>query len=741
MQNHVFYRLGKIIYPLRWYLIVWWLFFVVACIPFLPNVISPFKTTGFIDESSESAKAEEYLNKKLEYNNVNKFLIIYKSPNLLASNPLFIKKIKKSLLELKDFPIKHEIFFPNNNKKQISKDKHTAYVVVMVKGSKPLDARLLSQFEAAIKKPSNMAVSLGGQAIFVKDVNKQTQTDLYRADFIATPVAIITLIFIFGSLVAALLPIVLGGGCALIILTILYFLGHVCTLSIFTLNIALLLGLCLSLDYSLFVISRFREELHNGVTIREAIAITEETAGKAIFFSGLAVFVSLSALFLFPVNILFSVAVGGLVAVGIAAGTAIILLPAILAVLNTRINLLSVRFGRKNKIKHFKFWHWLAEKVTKRPLVFFFPILIFLLLLGYPLLSAKFGVSDYKILPKNSESRDFFNTYSEKFNVQTLTPILVLIQTPHSYILSKNNISHMYNLAQQLKANSDIDQINSVVTTDSKLTKKQYYDLYNLHRKLLDNNLKQLLATTTSYSFTVMSVVSKYNINSPQTKELITNLRDTKMASGMKMQLTGTPVINVEVLESISRILPFAILWVIVFTYLILLILLRSLLLPVKAIIMNLLSLSACYGALVLVFQDGYLAQYLNFEPQGMLDISLLVIIFCALFGFSMDYEVFLLTRIKEAHEESGNNNNSIVFGIERSSRIITSAAVIVIFICGSFLVADVLMVKAFGLGIAVAIFVDAFLIRTLLVPSTMALLKTWNWYLPKWLDRFLPVL
>jgi RND superfamily putative drug exporter len=154
---------------------------------------------------------------------------------------------------------------------------------------------------------------------------------------------------------------------------------------------------------------------------------------------------------------------------------------------------------------------------------------------------------------------------------------------------------------------------------------------------------------------------------------------------------------------------------------------------------MTLLSLSACYGALVLVFQDGYLSHLLNFQPQGLLDISLLVIIFCALFGFSMDYEVFLLSRIKESYEMTGDTRSSIVFGIEKSSRIITSAAIIVIVLCSSFLVADVLMVKAFGLGIAVAIFVDAFLIRTVLVPSTMALLKSWNWYLPKWLDKTLP--
>ncbi|ASQ46329.1 Membrane protein YdfJ [Legionella clemsonensis] len=738
MQGHFFYTLGKFIYPLRWFIVVFWLLVLLASLPFLPNIISPFKTTGFIDETSQSAKAEEYINKKLDYNTANKFLIIYRSPTLLATNPQFIQKIKQSLEDLKDFPIKHEILMPEDNKSQIAKDKHTAYVVVMVKSSEPLKDRLLTQFEKAIKKPKGMTVELGGEAVFVKDVNKQTQTDLYRADLVAAPVAIVTLLFVFGSVVAALLPIVLGGGAALIILTMLFFLGYIYTLSIFTLNIALLLGLCLSLDYSLFIISRFRDELHHDVPVSEAIAVTEETAGKAVFFSGLAVLVSLSALFLFPINILFSVAMGGIVAVIVAVLTAIVLLPAILSILNRRINLLSVRFHRKGK-KRASFWYWLATKIVKRPLLFFFPVLLFLLMLGYPFLSAKFGVSDHRILPETSEHRRFFDTYAKKFNIESLNPILVLIQTPHSYILSKTNLDNLYDLAQRLKKDPAIDNVNSIVTTDSKLTKNQYYHLYNDNKDSRSKSLKQLLATTTSYSFTVMNIISKYPINSPETQELIATLRDMSVAKGMEIELTGTPVINKEVLESISRILPLAILWIIIFTYLILLVLLRSLFLPVKAILMNLLSLCACYGALVLVFQEGYLSQWLHFEPQGMLDISLLVIIFCALFGFSMDYEVFLLTRIKECYEENRVNSNSIVFGIEKSSRIITSAALIVIVICGSFLVAEVLMVKAFGLGIAVAIFVDAFLIRTLLVPSTMALLQSWNWYLPKWLDRLLP--
>jgi RND superfamily putative drug exporter len=233
-------------------------------------------------------------------------------------------------------------------------------------------------------------------------------------------------------------------------------------------------------------------------------------------------------------------------------------------------------------------------------------------------------------------------------------------------------------------------------------------------------------------------VISQYPPDSQETNTLISELRTLSTRSGLEITLTGVPVINHDVLSTIAQTLPYAACWVFGLTYFILLVLLRSLFLPLKAIFMNVLSLCTSYGVLVYIFQEGHFHCLLHFNPQGILDINLIVIIFCALFGFSMDYEVFLLTRIHEAYVTSKDNNKSIVYGIVKSSIIITSAALIVIVLCGSFMIADVLMVKEFGLGIAVAIFVDAFAIRTLLVPSTMALLKRWNWYLPKWIDRIL---
>lgn len=734
MTNNVFYRLGKGVYRVRWFVIAFLVCLILVCVPILPKVTSTFKTTGFVDTKSESAKAIDYMDEKLGYNNYNKFIIMYRSKTLLVTDPLFNEKIKRSLEDLDSFPIKNEIIYPESNPDQISKDKHTAYAVVILKQKDPINTRMIHQFKNTVKKPTHMSIQFGGEPIFVDDVNKQTEKDLLKADAIAAPLAIIILIFVFGSVVAAVLPLILGGGCAIIVLTILHFLGQIISLSVFTLNIAMLLCLCLTLDYCLFIINRYRDELKNGCNVIEAIGNTQATAGRAVFFSGIAVFASLSALLLFPVNILISVAVGGLTAVLSAMIAALIFLPAILGILKTSINRYSLCFRKKTNDNE-SIWSWLTKRVIKHPLYFFISILILLLLLGYPFLNVKLGISDFKIFPERSENREFFDDYAKKFKEQELTPILIIAQSyPHS-ILSNSSISKLDRLTHKLKNDPRVYDVNSIVNTEPQLSKEQYYALYSMPKKQMNPNIKKLLDATTRHYLTVISVVSKYSSNSEETQQLIKELKHMKV-KGLTLKITGSPVTNFDVLKSIYHTLPYAIFWILSISYFVLLLLLRSIVLPFKAIITNLLSLAACFGALVFVFQEGHFHEALMFQPQNMLDISLIVIIFCALFGFSMDYEVFLLSRIKETYLKTKNTNQSILLGIEKSGKVITSAAVIVIFVCGAFLIADILMVKAFGLGIAVAIFVDAFLIRTLLVPATMVLLGDWNWYFPKFLKK-----
>ena len=736
MRNDSFYRLGELVYRFRWLVIIGWLLLFSICIPLAPKLIEPFKAIGFTDPNSQSAKANVVLNDRLGFG-YNEFIILYSSDKLLATDPDFIHEIKNSLAGLKNFSVKHQIIYPSSANKQISKDKHTAYVIILLKSGQEVDRKALDEFRSQIKQPEKLTMRIGGEPVFLEDTKTQTQLDLYKAEYIATPVAVITMLVVFGSVVAASLPVVLGLVCALVILLALYCVGFGFPLSVFTLNIALLLGTCLSLDYALLIINRYRDELKKGLSVIEAIAVTQATAGKSVFFSGGAVFISLSALLLFPINVLFSVGVGGLAAVSVAVAVAIVLLPAILAVVNHNINRFPIRILRSSGPN--TFWLWLVTKVVKKPLTYFCVILLILMSLGYPFLSAQFGFSDFRILPKTMESREVFEIFKAKFGENKLAPILELVNAPKNNMLSHKNIGYLYNYVDELKKDPRVDSVVSIVSTVPRLTKEEYQTLYTTQKEHQPAALKDLIKNTTRDDLTVLTIYSKYPGGSPQTKDLIQKIRASDPGNGMTIDVTGSAVSNIDALKSISHTFPYAFLWIIGFTYLILLLLLRSIFLPLKAIITAMLSLFASYGVLTLVVQFGYFHELLNINPQEMLDISLLIIIFCALFGISMDYEVFLLTRIKEYYERTGHTVASIVQGIDRSCKIISSAAIIVILICFSFMSADILIVKAFGLGIAVAVFVDAFIIRTMLVPATMVLMGKWNWYLPKWLNRILP--
>lgn len=736
MRIDLFYGLGRLLYKGRWLIIVLWLALLGICIPYVPHLTDPFKAIGFKDPNSTSAKANQLINDKLGYS-YNRFIIMYSTDKSLKKHPEYLDEIKDSLEDLKKFPMKLEIVYPTVDNKQISKDKHAAYAVVLFKSNQEIDPKRLAEFRKLLKTPEHLEMNLGGEPIFLEDTKEQTQRDLYKAEYIGTPAAIVTMLIVFGSVVAASLPIILGGVSALLILGALFILGHYFVLSVFTLNIALLLGLCLSLDYALLIISRFKDELAKGETVQEAIAITQATAGKSVFFSGLAVFISLSALLFFKINVLFSVGMGGLAAVLVSVSIAIILLPAVLAILNHRINWLPILLFKKKNIRK-SYWHWSVTHIVRKPFIFFIMSLLFLLALGYPLMYTKVGISDFRILPETMQSRKVFDIFQTKYGENKLDPILVIVQTPNK-VLTNKNIDNLYRLVDEIKKDPRVEEVTSIVSTQPRLTKAQYKTLYVSMPERMSSELKKYLEITTKDNMTVITVISKYLASSQQTTDLIHDLAKLDPAEPLKIEMTGGAVNTLDVKESISKSFIKAFLWIVIFTYLILLFFLRSIFLPLKAIITTIISLCASYGVFVLIFQMGYLHNLFNFAPQGMLDITLLIIIFCALFGVSMDYEVFLLTRIKECYEQTGENTRSIIFGIERSSKIITSAAVIVIMICFSFMAADIIIVKAFGMGIAVAVFVDAFIIRTILVPATMALLGKWNWYLPGWLDKLLP--
>jgi RND superfamily putative drug exporter len=404
--------------------------------------------------------------------------------------------------------------------------------------------------------------------------------------------------------------------------------------------------------------------------------------------------------------------------------------------------------NRDAKLRHFslenmhhKRWYKFSMMVMKFPLTFMIPTIIILLLLGYPFLDVKINISDAKILPTWTQSRQLLDQFNENFNPNELTPINIVLTAKNNSILSKSNIAALYDYTKRIAKDSRVSRVISIVNIKPDLTKKEYQQIYSSSQLPFDDYQKQLFKSMAKGKYTIVSIISKYSKDDKRNFELINFLRQEQVGNDITKHVGGSSAQIIDTMNIVYKLFINVVIFISIFTYIMLLWLLRSLILPIKAIIMNFLSLSVCYGMLVFIFQEGHFANLLHFKALGYTDLNLPILLFFVLFGLSMDYEVFLLTRIREFYEKTGDNTKSVALGLERSARIITSAALILIIVTGAFVTADIVFIKAFGLGTALAIAIDASLIRLLLVPTTMRLLGDWNWYIPKWLDRILPKL
>lgn len=719
--------------------VVLWLIAFVCAATFLFYSEKPFNIGDISDPKSESAIAEKIMSEQLAYGGSHIY-ILFKSDRYQVHDPKFKSEVENTLNTLRDFTLPHRVGSPYQNSHQIADNHHAAYAVISFKDSSDRVANSMNDFRQLLKHPQHLQMYVGGQPVYIVDVDRLSEINLIRGEMVALPLCIIALLFIFRGVVAALLPLISGILSITLILAILYILGQSLHLSIFVVNIATMLGLGLTLDYTLLITYRFREELHHNHHCKDAITKTLNTAGKTVIFSGLTVLLSMGFLLLFPINVLFSIGVGGVIVVTVAILSALTFLPAMLCLLEEKINMWPIHLWELNisrKGAEKSLWFRTVMVVMKYPLLFFIPTILFLLLLGYPFLQVKLTRSDVSILPTWTESHQLYDQFSKNFNVNKLTPIQVLFESKNKSILISNDIGQLYEFAEFLKKNDRVKNVYSIVS-NSGLTKKQYQTLYS-QTKHLDSTHKNILDETTKGRYTVMSVISQYPDTSEKSFGLVDTIRKHPNSNTISHKVGGSSAEIMDTIQCAYQLFFKTIIAISIITYFVLLLLLRSIILPIKAILLNFLSLSVCYGMLVFIFQEGHLANFLHFKAQGYTDLNLPILLFFGLFGLSMDYEVFLLSRIREFYEQTKDNTLSVALGLERSGRIITSAALIVVIVAGAYVTADIIFIKAFGLGTALAVAVDASIIRILLVPATMRLMGDWNWYLPKWLDRLLP--
>ena len=542
-------------------------------------------------------------------------------------------------------------------------------------------------------------VTLGGSGIASPQVNEQTQKDLARAELLVFPLLFLLSFLFFRSVVAALLPLLVGGMSIVLTMLGLRVGTEFGSISVFALNVVSGLGLGLAIDYSLFMVSRYREELARVGPGAEAIRRTLATAGRTVLFSSLTVAAALGSLLLFPQRFLYSMGVGGMMVALLAGAVALVVLPAFLALLGPRVNALAPRRLQRaadadSRPAHSGFWYRLSRAVMRRPGTIAVAAATFLIALGIPFFGVKFTAIDASVLPRSASARQVDEALKRDFDVRRTTPITLVASTAPGAEL----------------------------------------DRYLRELRAVPGVLAVSRPRPAAPDLTIVDVVPRGNALSDESQQALHDVR--ALAAPFSVLSRGQTASLLDLKASIVDHLPAALAVLMVTTMLVLFLMTGSVVLPIKALVMNLLTLSAAFGVLVFVFQDGRLESLLGYTSQGALEATQPVFLFAVAFALSTDYGVFLLSRIKEAHDAGVPNDEAVAVGLERTGRIVTAAALLFCVAVGAFALSNIIFLKELGIGTALAVLIDATIVRALLVPSLMELLGEWNWWAPRPLAR-----
>ena len=595
----------------------------------------------------------------------------------------------------------------------VSADRHSTYAVLQLAGGSD-QARedtykaIKADFPTVAGAPGDgITARAGGTTATEVAINSQVSANIARAESISFPVLLILLVIVFGSVMAAIAPLAIGGLAILGSFTVLRLLTLATTVSVYSVNITTIIGLGLGIDYGLFIVTRFREELRRQAllapgtgVVERAVARTVATAGRTVLVSGVTVALALCGLMLFQPVFLRSMGYGGVATVAVDVIAALTVLPALLAVLGHRVNALAVRksvradaVARPEKEGG---WYRLAHAVMRRPAVFASVIVVVLLALGAPFLRISWGGTDASALPASSTVRQVQDTLTSEFPANSTNPIEAVVTGVTSQ-------------AQLTAYTAKVGAIPGVTGVQ---------------------------ATARHGTSVRLDVGYTPRPDSPQARQIVTSIRALAPPPHASVLVGGTTAMLVDELSSLGGTLPWMALLTAVATFVLLFLAFGSVVLPVKAIVMNILSLSATFGVIVWVFQWGHLSGLLGFTATGSIDPTMPILLLAIVFGLSMDYEVFLLSRIRERYDETGDNTAAVAAGLQRTGGLITSLALLLVIVVALFSASSITFLKLLGVGMIVALIVDATVVRILLVPATMRLLGRANWWAPGPLRR-----
>jgi RND superfamily putative drug exporter len=690
---------------------------------------------GFDDPSTESARAEKVLAEKFD-TGVPNVVLLATAPDGDVDSPAAAAAGQALTAELaaeKGVTNVVSYWSEGNAPPLRSDDGSRALVIARIVGDDDQVEARIEELAPRYQRSGDGAaleVEVGGFAQVFHEVGDTIEKDLFTAEMIALPITLILLVLVFGSLVAASLPLVIGIMTIFGTFLVLQLLSGVTEVSIYALNLTTALGLGLAIDYSLFVVSRFREELRAGHEPRPAAVRTVRTAGRTVAFSALTVAASLCATLVFPLAFLRSFAYAG-VAVALLAGVfSLVVLPAILALLGHRVNSLTL-WRRSLTPPEQGVWHRIARFVMRRPIPVIAGAVAVLLLLGAPFLGLRLTQPDDRVLPPRSDGRVVGDVVREEFTSEEAGALSVVPAAAKETATTSEIDAYAATLAR-LPGVSRVDAATGTYCGEGVAAE---FGCEPGQLVLGPDSAPRYAGFTAAGFGTYLSVVPSVEPYSPQGEDLVHAVRDTD--SPYPVLVTGQSAQLVDLNGSLFARLPIALGIIAVITAVLLFMMFGSVIIPAKAIVLNLLSLSATFGAMVWIFQEGHLSGVLDFTATDGLAAAMPILMFCVAFGLSMDYEVFLLSRIKEEHDHGADNETAVAVGLERTGRIVTALAVLMAVVFLSFAIGHVSFIKLFGLGLTLAVLMDAFIIRGTLVPAFMRLAGDWNWWAPPPLRRF----
>ena len=750
----MFSRWGAFVYRFRRPVAILAVVIAIASSFLAAQASSALSSGGWLDANSESAEVAARLDS--DYGSGKSSMIaLFRSDTAGAdaTSTAFQGAIASTTAGLKGNPVVSGVvgYAETGDKRFISTAGDAAYVVIELTVPDEASVDAVDGIRADLVAPAGYSYQLTGYGPITQDGAAQSEKDLQKAELVSLPIAALVLILVFASIVAAGMPLLVAGLAIPSTMALIFIVAQQVQMSIYVLNIATMLGLALAIDYSLFIVSRYREELRRGRSVGEAVERAVATSGKAVMFSGIAVAVGMSGLLLFAAPAIRSIGIAGALVVISSVFFALTFLPAMLGMLGNRVNALSIagisrRFRRASDLPfaaRTSRWERVALAVMKHPIRVMIPTLAVLLIAGIPYFHMVQGVPGAEVFPPGVESRDAYVALQTEFAPGETTPIIILANIAN--VTSPTDLATIKAVTAYSHRIAALDGIARVEgpfaisdpATGVPLSPEQVAAVYAMPVGQRPAGIDALIAQYIRGNTVQLAAISPLSPSSPQATDLIPVVRAVDPGDGITTQVGGAAASGHDFLVSQAKAAPYAVALTLLASGLILFLLFGSVIIPIKAVIMTLLSITASFGALVWIFQDGNLSNLLNFEPLGFTIAGNPIIMFSVIFGLSMDYEVLLLSRIQETYRRTGDNTMAVAEGLSRTAGVITGAALIMVSVFAAFALAEVVTIKSIGVGMAIAVAVDATIIRVLLVPATMRLMGKWNWWAPGILSRF----